>query len=103
MPSPATGDLKAVTERSSLRALYGRVGALESWARTPDRAARTAPARQALRDKFEREVDPEGLLPPAERAVRAEYARRAYYARLAAASAKARAAKKTSGRSRGAA
>jgi hypothetical protein len=41
-------------------------------------------------DKFEREVDPNNELAPAERAKRAEHARRAYYARLALASAQAR-------------
>lgn len=74
----------------SARSLYGRVGALESWARTTDRSARTAPARAAMLAKFEREVDPDGTLPPDERARRAEYARRAYFARLAAKSAEAR-------------
>ncbi|MDE3205152.1 MAG: hypothetical protein KGQ66_13155 [Acidobacteriota bacterium] len=74
------------------------MGAHESWARTQDRSARTAAARQAFRDRFEREVDPEGVLSPAERSRRAEHARRAYYRRLAAASAKARAARKVSRR-----
>lgn len=72
------------------RSLAARIAAHESWARTPDRAARTAAARQAFADRFEREVDPDGVLPPAERAKRAASARKAYYLRLAAASAKAR-------------
>ena len=41
-------------------------------------------------DRFEREVDPDGVLPPQERAQRAEHAKKAYFARLALASAKAR-------------
>jgi hypothetical protein len=61
-----------------------------SWANTPDPAARTAPARQAFRDQFEREVDPEGVLNPADRARRAEHARKAYFIRLALLSAQAR-------------
>lgn len=72
------------------RSLRGQVAAHTSWARTDDRAARTAPARQAALDRFERQVDPEGLLLPAERAKRAESARKAYFAALALKSAKAR-------------
>lgn len=40
--------------------------------------------------KFEREVDPDGILTPAERTRRAESARKAYFARLALKSATAR-------------
>ena len=67
-----------------------RLGSYESWARTEDRPARTAPARKALLDKFERQVDPDGKLAPAERTKRAEYLRKAYFTRLAMASAKVR-------------
>lgn len=77
--------------RPTTRQIIGAIGAHESWSRTTDRAARTAPGRRAFLEKFEREVDPDGTLPPAERAVRAEHARRAYFARLALKSAKARA------------
>lgn len=76
------------------RALLARIAAAEKWARVPDRNAATAKARQALVDRFERDVDPEGKLDPAERALRAESARRAFYLRLALASAKARRARK---------
>ena len=62
----------------------------ESWARTDDRAARTAPARKAMLSRFEREVDPDGVLTAAERARRAEHARKAYYTRLALKSAQSR-------------
>jgi hypothetical protein len=51
------------------------------------------PAREAFWAKFEREVDPEGLLDPAERARRAQMARKAYFTRLALKSAQARAKK----------
>ena len=44
------------------RSLLGQIAAHESWAHTDDRAARTAPARKAALDRFEREVDPEGTL-----------------------------------------
>lgn len=50
----------------------------------------SAKARAAFMAKFEAEVDPDGVLPEAERARRAEHARKAYFARLALASAKAR-------------
>ena len=65
-----------------------------SWAKCPDRTARTANARKGLLEKFEREVDPEGILPPAERAKRAESARKAFYLNLAAKSAAARSRRK---------
>lgn len=68
----------------------GRIAAHESWARTPDRTARTAKARAALMASFEKQVDPDGTLPPQERARRAEHARKAYFARLALESAQAR-------------
>ena len=57
---------------------------------TEDPEARTRPARDAFRAKFEAEVDPEGILEPAERARRAEHARQAHYKRMALKSAKAR-------------
>jgi hypothetical protein len=64
--------------------LIARLAAHESWARTADPSARTEPARHALLDHFERHVDPDGLLPPAERARRAGHARKAYFAPRAA-------------------
>lgn len=72
------------------RKLRAELAAHTSWAHTPDRAARTANARRAALDRFEREVDPEGVLLPAERAKMAESARRAYFKRLAFKSAAAR-------------
>lgn len=50
----------------------------------------TGPARQAFQDRFEREVDPDGTLDPAERTRRAAHARKAYFTGLALKSAKAR-------------
>lgn len=72
------------------RVLQARIAAHASWARTEDRAARTANARQALLDKFERVVDPDGLLTPEERAFRAEHARKEHYLRLSRKSAQMR-------------
>lgn len=72
------------------RSIRSQIAAHDSWAKTEDRAARTANARKAMLDKFEQEVDPDGILAPAERAKRAEHARKAYFKRLALKSAKAR-------------
>ena len=72
------------------RALAARIAAHTKWASTPDRTAATAPARRAFLNRFERQVDPDGTLPLAERARRAEHARKAYFLRLAKASAEAR-------------
>lgn len=72
------------------RSIRGQIGAHESWARTEDRAARTANARKALLDKFELQVDPNGELTAAERAIRAEHARKAHFKRLALKSAQVR-------------
>ncbi len=81
MPSPMT---------PAERSLRGQIAAHHSWAHTDDRTARTAKARQAAHDRFENDVDPEGVLMPAERARRAASARKAYFARLALKSAQAR-------------
>jgi hypothetical protein len=72
------------------RSLIARLAAHESWANTDDPSARTAPARRAMLDRFERQVDPDGVLSPVERARRAGHARKAYFARLALRSAQAR-------------
>ena len=75
---------------SAERTLAAQIAAHESWAKTEDRSARTAPARAALMAKFEREVDPDGTLDPAERRKRAEHKRKAYFQRLALKSAQSR-------------
>ncbi|MFA1538015.1 hypothetical protein [Actinomadura monticuli] len=67
-----------------------RIAVLVSWSRTGDRKKRTRPARDAFLARFEREVDPEGVLPAEERRERAELAKRAYMLRLAKRSAQAR-------------
>jgi hypothetical protein len=73
-----------------IRTLAAQVAAHESWAHTSDPTARTANARAALMARFEREVDPHGLLTDEERTKRAAHARTAYYTRLALRSAVAR-------------
>ncbi|WP_289232739.1 hypothetical protein [Barrientosiimonas endolithica] len=58
------------------------IAAHESWAKTEDRSARTAPARRALDQKF---LEQAGGDP-----VRAEHLRKAHFQRLALKSAQAR-------------
>lgn len=79
-----------MTQDKGDRVLQARIAAHASWAQTKDRAARTANARKALLDKFERAVDPDGLLTPDERAFRAEHARKEHYLRLSRKSVQAR-------------
>ena len=61
------------------------------WAHCDDRTAATAPAREAFEKRFERQVDPDCVLPPEERARRAANARKAHFAQMALKSAQARA------------
>lgn len=67
---------------SSERVLAASIAAHESWARTEDRSARTAPARRALDARFLEQAggDPQ----------RAEHLRKAYFQRLALKSAQSR-------------
>ena len=78
------------------RAMNARAAAHAGWSQVDDRTARTQVARDAFMSRFDLAVDPEGVLPPQERARRAESARRAYFTRLALASAAARRAKRAS-------
>jgi hypothetical protein len=70
---------------SNAASILGRIGAEISWANTPDRTARTAPARAALEQKFLDQADGNP--------VRAVHLRKAYYLRLALKSADARRAR----------
>jgi hypothetical protein len=75
------------------RALRARLGAYVMHGRNDARET-TAKARAAFLARFERQADPDGVLPAAERQRRAQQLRRAYFARLALASAKARRARR---------
>lgn len=77
------------------RSLAAQIAANERWGRINDRAAATAPARQGIRAKFAREVDPDGTMAPAEREKRIDNLVRAKMIRMSLAAAKARAEKKT--------
>lgn len=72
------------------RRLRAQIAAYTSWANTADPTKRTEPARRAALARFERQVDPDGVLPVEERQRRAAAAKSAYFASLALASAKAR-------------
>jgi len=61
---------------------------------THDPRSTTRAAREAFMARFERQVDPDGILPLSERARRAESARKAYFSGLALRSAKARSARR---------
>ena len=64
------------------RRLRAQIAGNESWAATPDRSARTAPARAAMQAKFLEQAGGDPL--------RAEHLRKAHFARLALKSAVAR-------------
>jgi hypothetical protein len=74
----------------SERSLRASIAVNESWAHTPDRSARTAAARAAFLARFEHEVDPDGVLDPAERSRRAENKRKAHFSRMALQASKSR-------------
>ncbi len=71
------------------RSLHARIAAHAMHARNDSRET-TAAGRKAFLSRFEAEVDPDRVLPAAERQRRAEHARKSYFARLALLSAKAR-------------
>lgn len=93
-PAPAASGPEPRTRRKSgltpeQRALRSRLAAYQLHA-THDPKETTKKAREAYAARFEREVDPDGVLSPEERARRADAARRAYFTRLALRSSRAR-------------
>lgn len=76
------------------RILIARIASAERWGRTPDRTIATEPARAGLRAKFEREADPDGSLPPAEVARRADHLQRAHMLRMSRKASEARSARR---------
>ena len=71
------------------QAAYGRIGGLTAWSRN-DAETMLGGARRGFRRRFENLVDPDRVLPAAERDARADRARRAHMLTLAAKSAAAR-------------
>lgn len=67
---------------SKAHARAGRIGGLTTSA-THDSRETTAPGRAAFMARFEKQVDPNGVLPEGERRRRAEAAKKAYFTRLA--------------------
>jgi hypothetical protein len=86
--------MRKMHETPEMRAMHSRLASHVRWAHEPDRTAATAPARAGLQERFEREVDPDGVMDPVERVKRVENLRKAYYTRLTYLSLQARLAKK---------
>lgn len=73
------------------RSTRSRLGNHVRWAAVSDPKAETAPARKGFMARFERQVDPDGVLPADERIRRAKHALKAHMTELALRSSKARA------------
>src|SRR5918996_4334435 len=81
--SKFTPEERAVRSRIAAHVLHSKY----------DSKVLTANGRKAFLERFEKEVDPEGKLPEAERKRRAEHARKAYFSRLGYLSGRARRAR----------
>jgi hypothetical protein len=77
------------------RRLRAQIAANTRWSKE-DPAANAARGQAGLQTSFEKQVDPDGTLTPAERTRRAEAARKAHMQRLALASARSRSARSAS-------
>lgn len=73
--------------------MRARLAAHTQWARTPDRTARTAPAREAWAKRWEQKADPDGVMSPADRAAAAEQLMKAHMTAMALRSSIARSRK----------
>lgn len=78
------------------RSLQASIGGYAMHAQNDSRVT-SAPARAAAEKRFLDQVDPDRVLPEAERLRRAECAKKAHYTRMAYLSARARRAKKGGG------
>ena len=83
MPSRLTPEQRTMRARCAAHAMHAQG------------KTNTKPATDASAARFEREVDPDGVLPPDERARRVEHARKAYMVGLAFRASKAAAAART--------
>lgn len=73
------------------RRLRAQLGAYTSWANTPDRAMRLAPARAGFEARFDRIViEKHGVLPPEDHIKCVEAERKRFFAEMALKSARAR-------------
>lgn len=75
------------------RKTRARIAAATRWAAEPDRTTATAAARQGLRAKFAREIDPDGAMPGEELEYRVDHLMRAHMLRMSLAAGRARRAK----------
>ena len=73
------------------RSIRGRIGAYTLHAQGK---TNTGPARAAAKERFEKEVDPDGILPAAERQRRAKAMEKAHMSRIALKSSQKRRLKK---------
>lgn len=79
------GDMRTTTHSQltpSQRSQRARIAARARWAQQ-DGSTGTQAARDTFLARFERQVDPDGLLDPVERARRAESAKREHFQRMA--------------------
>lgn len=83
MPHTLTPAQRTLRARAAAYALHAQGG------------TNTTPATAANLARFEREVDPDGVLPPDERARRAAFARKAHMAALSLKASKARARRRS--------
>lgn len=79
-----------MSESPAERSLHAQAASLTYWSTVPNRTAATQPLRDGFVRKLERQVDPDGVLEPQERARRVEMARRAHLANASRLAAKAR-------------
>ena len=80
-PAGGQGERRGLSPEQRRR--RARIAAHASWANTPDRAARTAAGTAGFLRRFERQVDPDGVLPVEQRLAMARHARTAYMLQLA--------------------
>jgi hypothetical protein len=81
-----------------VRSKSARIAANSRWARECFRQEALAPARRGLYRRFEREVDPDGVLSPEERAKRVDTAMSTYFTQMALRSAQTRRARRVGSR-----
>jgi hypothetical protein len=79
-----------MAESSTERSLHAQHASLIHWSQVENRTAATRAMREGLTRKWEREIDPDGKLPPAELAKRVEMRRKAHMAEMTRRSIKAR-------------
>ena len=96
-PRETTGTAGSGQPPAVVRRLRAQI-AVNARLATEDPVKMTAPARRAFLGKFEREADPNGTLPPEERARRADHLRRAHMQRLALRAVQARRARANGGK-----